>query len=219
MKKLITIGTPHRRDFTPEYVMSLAATLRSRQFAFSFLPWEGTQIYQSRNIIFMSAIGDLLFIDTDSAWTPEDIGKLVELDKDICGGYYLSGDNGKPVVFNVNQIEGQIPDIPGEPFQVDFVGTGFMLIKRRVIETFKQARVFPFDLLPVAEACPEALDHGYPATYLPEDVSFCLKAKRLFSFEVWCAPDVKIGHIKTAALMDPQAKEKWRASCSFLSVK
>jgi len=200
----ITIGTPHRREFAVEYIVSLAATLQSGKFDIEFLPMAGTLLYHARNVIAETCETDyLLFIDTDVCWTPQDIERLVELDKDIAGGFYLSKDIARPA-----------PPFPAEPSQTNFLPGGFMLIKRHVIEAFKEAKVRPFDWLPVAAVYPNAPEQGYTSTYFPEDASFCIQAGRLFGFELWCHPGVQLGHVGTMTRMDPEAAARWVKMCA-----
>lgn len=135
-KPYITIGTPHRRDFSPEYVQSMVHTLKSKKFNFEFIAWEGTQIHLSRSAIAQFSEGEyLLFIDTDMAWTSQDIERLVAADKDIVGGLYVSRQSGLPVLLRIDDKgevipDSDIPDIPEEPFLCKFVGTGFFTYYR-----------------------------------------------------------------------------------------
>lgn len=208
-KPVITIGTPLRRgDITPEYILSLVATLKSDRFDFEFAFREGTLLYQNRNAIALSFVGDyLLFADTDMGWTPGDIEKLVEADKDIAGGLYLNKNNGEPAAFHIDDHSGcSMTKIPDEPFRCGGLGTGFMLIKRRVFEVFKVNGQYPFDPVPTSE---DPFLSQFPATYLPEDMSFCVRVRQL-GFEVWCIPAAKIGHMGVQTFMDPEAAARWR---------
>lgn len=208
----ITIGTPHRRDFTPEYVLSLVETLKDDRFSISLAVREGSVLHQSRNMIAQSVVGDyLLFIDTDMCWVPDDVKRLVDADKDIVGGfcYSKSFPPAADLVLNIDD-SGSVPvsEIPGEPFQVVSCGTGFMLIKRAVLETFFEQGIFPFDPIPTGDLYKDSATIGYPSGVLYEDMSFCVKAKKL-GFEVWGVPSARIGHIGSVVFMETADLDKW----------
>lgn len=196
-KPVITIGTPHRRDFMPEYVASLAVTLTAGlPFSFVFRPQAGRFVFEQRNDIARNMVGDhLLFIDSDMAWQPEDVSALVAVGKDIVGGLYLLA---------VFEQEGDVirlmGNIPGEPFQCAAIGTGFLLINRHVIETmlapeFVRENGLPFD----------PLKEGWGS----DDISFCLRAKKA-GFQVWCHPEVKLGHVKHFTFWPDISQDGWR---------
>jgi hypothetical protein len=75
------------------------------------------------------------------------------------------------------------------------VGTGFLLIKRKVFEILTDSGVpYPFDPLPISEGVKNWENH--PSNFMPEDVSFCIRIA-LLGLEIWIAPSVKVGHIGT----------------------
>lgn len=106
----------------------------------------------------------LMFIDADISWNPEDIEKMILADKDIIGGVYpkkayywerlkteavcgkvnkLNDDNSPPSSYS-SEIEPLLLDYVVRPLdreelkkdvaEVKYIGTGFMLIKRDVLE-------------------------------------------------------------------------------------
>lgn len=72
----------------------------------------------------------LMFIDVDIAFDDTSIIKLLLADKDIVGGLYPK--KGLPINYVVNGIENA--EREGKLLQVTHIGTGFMCIKRSVIE-------------------------------------------------------------------------------------
>lgn len=93
----------------------------------------------------------LMFIDADQGFRPNDIIRMIQADKDIIGGPVpmkgINWDrvregvlNGYPSLekltghFNINTLPGHEMVDPDIPFQVRHIGTGFMLINRRVFE-------------------------------------------------------------------------------------
>jgi len=71
----------------------------------------------------------LMFIDADIEWQASSVLKLASLDKDIVGGAYPK--KSFPVDFAVNVIPGQRVR---EVTKVYDIGTGFLMIKREVIQ-------------------------------------------------------------------------------------
>lgn len=178
----------------------------------------------------------LLFIDSDILFNPQDILALLALDKDIIGGPYpkksinwknvfkgaqrvLSDPNFDESKFNPGELEGLIGEyvfnpVPGikrfnvtEPLEVMEIGTGYMLIKRRVFDKFKEE--YPHlnykpDHLGQANFDGTRYIHAYFDTvidpdshrYLSEDYMFCQYA-RAIGFQVWLCPWMKTIHIGT----------------------
>lgn len=134
----------------------------------------------------------LLFIDADIEFAVEDVGKLFELDSDIAVGVYrmkkqsqkfwTAWKNGKLV--NVEEWNG--------PTEVDYAGTGFMLIKRTVIERLTQT-----------QGTYQGADGRTPALFLTpihndslesEDYHFCRIAREQ-GFKVVMDPSIRLNHI------------------------
>jgi hypothetical protein len=199
IKKIsITIGTPHLRNFTPEYVSSLAKTLQDARYDYIYLPQEGNTVHQQRNLLARQTTSDLLLIDTDICWTPADIQKLIELDKDIAIGFCLS-QTIPPQPVLACKSEGfqfcpTLEKIPSEPFKVVCCGTGFMLIKKKVLDRFFELQVWPFDPFPIDIVSNNISWNDLPTRFFNEGESFCFKALSL-GFEIWCHPQARIGHV------------------------
>jgi glycosyltransferase involved in cell wall biosynthesis len=155
-------------------------------------------------MIMRDARGDyLLFIDSDMAWQPPDIARLIKSGKDIIGGlYYKRRFPYGPVVYGHDGLtHKQIEKVPERLFRCDGVGTGFLLISRKIINKFKEPELvadwgFPFDPL-------KSLQSGDAASYYNgEDLSFCLKARHL-KLDIWCDPETLVGHVGTQVMKGP----------------
>lgn len=72
----------------------------------------------------------LMFVDADIGFEPEEIFKLILADKDVCGGLYPK--KALPISYVVNKVPDAEKD--GNFVEVMNLGTGFMLIKRTVLE-------------------------------------------------------------------------------------
>ncbi len=140
-----------------------------------------------------------LFIDADVSWDPDDIGRMIAHDKDVIAGAYPKKQY--PIQYVVNAVAGkaELPedhvfDRKNGLIEVDETGTGFMLIKRSVIEKMQEAHPelkCNSDIFPHMDGDPEFLEKcelNYYALfdtairesrYLSEDYEFCRKWKDL----------------------------------------
>ena len=87
-------------------------------------------------MIFNKHSTHLMFIDSDLRFSAEDIFKLVDADQDLVGGLYPV--KAYPIRFVVNGVEK--PEVKGELEEVRHIGTGFMLIKRELLEKMMAAK-------------------------------------------------------------------------------
>jgi hypothetical protein len=128
-------------------------------------------------------ITHILFIDADVGFDAESIFKLIAHDKDVVGGIYPKKTFEPNYVFNPSTDSAR----DGDLIEVEDIGTGFLLIKRKVIQTM-------FDKFPklkynnsinidnAAEPFMYALfdtsidKHG---NYLSEDYTFCERWREL----------------------------------------
>ncbi|RME30967.1 MAG: glycosyltransferase [Candidatus Zixiibacteriota bacterium] len=139
----------------------------------------------------------LLMWDDDQACQYDPLD-LVEYDKDIIGlptPIYRSADNpDKPITLNVNDLqpEGGWRTKALEPnmglVEVDMVGTGMMLVARRVFEHPEMRPAFM-----------EIFDEN-GLVELSEDYNFCLRAKRA-GFRVWTHTGYSSEHWSTIPLL------------------
>ena len=140
----------------------------------------------------------LMFIDADIGFEPEEVIKLIIADKDVAGGLYPK--KALPIQYVVNRIPNSAKE--GNLVEVANLGTGFMLIKRAVLEKLIMARPD----LHYADAI--GLDPKYdpykfalfdteidPITkeYLSEDYYFC-KLWRANGGKIWADLTIKLDH-------------------------
>lgn len=72
----------------------------------------------------------LMFVDADIGFEPEEIFKLILSDKDVVGGLYPK--KALPISYVVNKVPNAKKQ--GNLVEVMNLGTGFMLVKREVLE-------------------------------------------------------------------------------------
>lgn len=176
----MTIGTitPNNAFVHWEFVKSLMALPKYKFFSAS-----GPSLPFNRNSVMeyvKEKKDDLLFIDTDIVFTPEDVKKIEEhlKTKDIITGIYLN-DNRNPWIFKRMGDDYKLI-LPKEGiFQVDACGAGFLGISKKVI----QATDKPFT----------NLQEGKAIHY--EDIAFCHRADKA-GFKIWCDSSIQVGHIR-----------------------
>jgi hypothetical protein len=163
-----------------------------------------------------------MFIDADIKFNPADILKMLEVDKDVICGIYPKKeinwdtvknamDKGVPneqlryhtgvfVANLVNYQENQRVRVD-EPVEIWNGGTGFMLIKREVLEGLDLPYYLNNTMAMHNDSNGEKITEYFatmiePETQLllSEDYYFCRKAREA-GFKVWAAPWVQLSHI------------------------
>jgi hypothetical protein len=156
----------------------------------------------------------LMFIDADQGFRPVDIAKMLEADKPlIAGPVPMKSINWSKVkqgavlnhkdlsrltgIFNIHKLDGHKMESPNTPFQVQWAGTGFMLIRRDVFEGLMPhteqytdgSETIPSDE-PIYNFFKVETRNG---KLLGEDFFFC-ESYRDHGGEVWVAPWCEVGH-------------------------
>jgi hypothetical protein len=196
----IFIGTPIQRgQLEPETLLSLMALRRRlliQKIPHHIATNETCYISYSRNGLvdaFLKMPHDhFLWIDSDMLFPDYGVTRLLNADKDIIGGvYYKKMFPYDPLAFQLGE-DGNFRtwfDYPKDKmFKCGAVATGFMLVKRKVMEAFTPEVIKelskPFDL---GRNPNSGNEEG-------EDLAFCRRAQKL-GFEVWCDPTIPLGHI------------------------
>ena len=169
----------------------------------------------------------LLFIDADIGFIPQDVVKLLHRDKDIVTGAYPKKSINWPAVHGVAME--QKPEDPLElaKFQASYVlnikrdhmetheiplveglipvldaGTGFMMIKRQVID--RMVKQYPEtrytndlntdpSLNPYFYALFDTMIDPDTNRYLSEDYTFCRRWQKMDG-EIWMDPSINLDH-------------------------
>lgn len=220
----IVIGTPcYGGQMCTEYTQSLLALKEAcMQYGIKmtciFLGNESL-IQRGRNTIAhhflqMEDATHLMFIDADQRFRANDIALMIKADKGIIGGPVpMKGIDWNRVrqgavlnhpnlaaltgIFNLNKLEGHDMVSPEQPFQVEHIGTGFMLIRRDVFEALAPhtqtytnggASIAPDD--EVHDFFRVQVEDG---KLLSEDYHFCHEYRK-HGGTVWAAPWCELGH-------------------------
>ncbi len=139
----------------------------------------------------------LMFIDADIQFEPEDVGKLWNMNVDVAVGVYAMKKPDQ--AWYAAWVDGKLmKDLPEKPLEVDFAGTGFMMIKREVIERMIEA--YPETSHESNEGRSHALFDTavLDDTYYSEDYLFCRRWREIGG-AITMDPTVKLKHIGTYA--------------------
>lgn len=133
----------------------------------------------------------MMWLDADLDFTPEDVVKLWNLDADIAVGVYrMKTDDSMFAAWIDGELVDDLDQFDG-PIEVDYAGTGFMLINRDVIEALsKKVAKYENEVPEIPALYQTPLRHG---TLLSEDYFFCELA-RDNGFKVIMDPSVRLGH-------------------------
>jgi GT2 family glycosyltransferase len=154
-------------------------------------PWDGKLKYDY-----------MLWIDSDIVFTTDDFVKLIDMDKDIASGWYVTEDaftvvighwlddnafikNGGSMKYETVKTMNE----KKENFTADYCGFGFVVIKNGVFESID----YPW-FAPQLQVLNNNIQD-----MSSEDVSFCLEAKKK-SYSIWVNPGVRVGHEKMRIL-------------------
>lgn len=141
---------------------------------------------------------ELIFLDADVSWEPSALVALCRIDKDLVGGVYpyrRESDEEAMPVRHLREIT-----VEGDLIEVEGLPTGFMKIKRHVIETM------------AATAKHYLKDDGKPHPVLFErdyfgggrrggDIHFCMIWREMGG-KVYAAPELRLGHCGKMVLKD-----------------
>lgn len=143
-----------------------------------------------------SSCTELLFIDSDVIAKPDDILRLMAQsgDKDITAGAYPRRKKDRKFFMDLFYDENGDLEFDGAMMRIKRVGTGFMLIRRNVIEHLakKAERYVGQDGVgTIASVFDFNLKDGF---FVGEDYSFCDKATDE-GFKVWLDVEISLPHI------------------------
>lgn len=144
----------------------------------------------------------MMIIDADIGWDAKDILKLIAADKDIACAIYPKKTYPISWPMNCFRTNGGMVATDPETGFIDIKDgpTGFMLIKRAVIE--RLIELHPEWRCSFREGGLEANENCYAIfdcfidpsrMYLSEDFGFCRRAQEA-GFRVWCDPTIKLSH-------------------------
>jgi len=139
----------------------------------------------------------MMFIDVDLAFDADEILKLLCNNQDVVGGLYPK--KSLPISYVVNTVEN--PQVIDDMVEVSTIGTGFMMIKRHVIE--KMIMCYPeLKINDCINYSPENQKYMYAffdtlidekQNYLSEDWAFCYRWRKAGG-KVFANTSIKLDH-------------------------
>jgi hypothetical protein len=176
--------------------MNLKEELTKQDIAHDWLiGWNESLITRARNEMTASFLATththMFWLDADIEFAPEDVAKIWNLNADVGVGLYPMKRLDVPLAAWRGGKLVDLADCPSEPFEVDLAGTGFMCIRRDVIErlaakaeSYKgpNGKVSAVYMTPVIDGAFES-----------EDYHFCRTAREA-GFKVIADPSVTLTH-------------------------
>lgn len=153
----------------------------------------------------------MMFIDADIVFTPEDVGKIWSLDVPFGVGVYPMKKKGSGYAAWINDKLVKDLSIYKTPIEVDYAGTGFMLIRRNVF--YEMAEAYPSLKRQEAKVDGDVLKKTWniwnffgqmpstsvwaendPPIELSEDYAFCKRYKDMGG-KIVMDPSVRLKHV------------------------
>ena len=199
----VRLGVPAYGGVHPATVRSLilthhALTLCGNEVEVDMVAG-GSVLTKVRNEIvqrFFEAEEDyLVFLDSDMAWQPVDVVRLLSTGKDLAvGNYRIKSDEDKWVCYIANRPDGT-PDVVDGLIRTIDAGTGFMAISRDCVQQMRHA----YPDLAYTDKEEKEIFALFDFTlrdgkYWGEDYTFCDRWREIGG-EIWMLPDCTIEHI------------------------
>jgi FkbM family methyltransferase len=188
--KRILIGIPTAKNIEVDTFKSIYDLDIPDGYSVDFQYFYGYNIDQIRNLIAHWACNyDYLFsVDSDIAFPPDTLKRLLAHDRDMVSGLYIQRKHGQHIleIYEHNGFGGVI-NIPYEKIRdrglIEIAGCGFgcVLVKSEVFRTVGYPQ-FEYH---------SALDHAHT---ISEDNDFCRKARDR-GFKIWADTDIQCRHI------------------------
>lgn len=190
-KKKILIAIPTAKYIEPDTFKSIYDLHVPDGYETTFQYFYGYNIDQVRNLIADWVVKgyDYLFsVDSDIAFSPDTLSKLLSHDKDIVSGLYVQRKPGRHIleIYEKNHLGG-VTNIPYEKIKgrglvsIDGCGFGCVLVKQQVIRDIGYPQ-FVYK---------SAIEH---INTISEDVYFCRKALEK-GFKIFADTSIKCRHI------------------------
>jgi hypothetical protein len=159
--------------------------------------WNESLITRARNEMTAAFLktewSHMMWIDSDIEFTTDEVIKLWNMNADIAVGVYAMKKPDKQyfAAWKDGVLIKDLDQFGSKPIEVDYAGTGFMLIKRGVIESLIKSCEFY-----------QGPDGEVPALYMTpvhnggfesEDYNFCRKAREA-GFKLMMEPTVRLKH-------------------------
>lgn len=163
--------------------------------------WNESLVQRARNLMaatfLTTSYQKLCWIDADIEFQPEDVAKLWNLDVPVAVGLYPMKQMSLPLSAWIGGKLVDLEECPKEPFEVDYAGTGFMMIDRTVLE--RMVAEFPERKHKEGKGTIDCFLWFYPRMapeggwYMSEDYAFCHDWRTLGG-KIVADPSIKLLH-------------------------
>ncbi|MFQ5993112.1 MAG: hypothetical protein ACE5NA_11810, partial [Nitrospiraceae bacterium] len=150
---------------------------------------------------------DLVFIDADVSWEPKDLLRLCQYDCDLVGAIYPFRREGanRGDRMPVRLIEGVLDPDENDLLEVEAVPTGFMRIRRQVLESLAKDADHFYHRQDTRSKVPILFQRTFSDdTRWGGDVHFC-NLWRATGGKICAASEIRLGHSATSVIYDSLA--------------
>lgn len=144
---------------------------------------------------------ELVFLDSDVTFEPKDLVQLCQRDCDIVGGVYpyrREGGENMPVrLMDGGEIKDGLREVEGLP-------TGFMKIRRHVLERMAQARPWYFDKIYPTHLVFNRSEPDEEHMRWGGDLDFC-RRWRAMGGRIYADEELRLGHVAKVVIYDSLA--------------
>lgn len=208
----IFIATPCYGTLATDYTQSLLLSAPALEKAGHAVQWRMHQgccyVHISRNKLVEAFLNsncdEMIFIDSDIGWDPQDLVNLAAIDRDIVGGAipYRQGKLAFPVSYNKAEDGTPMGDPETGLIDCSVVPTAIMKIKKEVF--FRMIGGNLAELRVEYAASDGAQGDTWHSFFdfeidnvnhleFGEDVTFCRKCLKL-GYKLWCYPNMTLRH-------------------------
>lgn len=160
-------------------------------------------IDQARNSICAGALRDgfeeLIWIDSDIGFSPDDVERLRSHNQPICCGIYPKKGRRELACHVMPGQDSVLFGADGGLVEIKYCGAGFLLVKRQVFERLQTDLNLPLcnehfgePIVPFFQ--PMVLEDPGKRWYLAEDYAFCERA-RLCGYRIMADTSIRLKHI------------------------
>ncbi len=144
---------------------------------------------------------ELVFLDSDVTWEPRDLVQLCQRDCDVVGGVYpyrREGGVNMPVrLMEGGEVHDGLREVEGLP-------TGFMKIRRHVLEKMAEFRPWYFDKIYPTHLIFDRPDPDEEHTRWGGDIDFCNRW-RAMGGKLYADEELRLGHVAKIVIYDSLA--------------
>lgn len=211
MKKIL-IAIPAQDMIHTAFVQSILSLRVPGGVKISYGMVLNSLVYDARNALAAQAVNEdadyILWLDSDMTFEPDMLERMLADDKEIvCGLFFRRRPPFSPCIYKTLRADREYPErnvfekqfaYPDEIFTVEGCGMAAVLMSTDVLR-----KIALNEMRDGRKAIPPFV----PLLGFGEDLSFCIRAREA-GCEIWCDPQIKIGHMASLVVDE----SVWKAS-------